>query len=112
MYPLGRLRKLSGGPTLPVALLLFPAYGLLALWVGHVAGLTPSPHDLLDRPDSWTDKHYPNVAVGYLWTVLLLVGATGCCSVAISGARRRWVQPYRIRTGPIQRIAAAGRVSR
>jgi predicted O-methyltransferase YrrM len=63
-------------------------YGALALWVGHVAGLTPSIADLRGRGDTWMDHHYPAVGVGYIWTILILVGATKLGSVAVSGLQR------------------------
>src|SRR5438128_1312580 len=87
-FPLSQLESPRRRTVVLLGAPLLAAYGILALWVGHVAGLTPSLHDLLDRPDAWVDKHYPNVGVGYLWTGLILLGVTWCGSLALSGARR------------------------
>jgi hypothetical protein len=85
---------------------LLAVYGILALWVGHVAGLTPSLHDLVNRPDAWVDEHYPNVGVGYIWTALILLGATWCGSLALSGARHLSFPAARIAPARLRRITA------
>lgn len=40
--------------------------------IGHALGLTPTYHDVFDRPGGWVGRHYRGVVWGYLLTIAAL----------------------------------------
>jgi hypothetical protein len=51
---------------------------VMVMWVlslfGHLVGITPTYHEVMNRDKQWLHRHYPNVGWRYILTALLLAG--------------------------------------